>query len=196
MQAYSPVLPVGAQHHYKSGFDALKTIFKAEGVRGMFRGIDAAILRTGMGSSVRTCAPFLARFSCQIEPWKLTRFLALCVQVQLPSYYYTKNALVNNGISGADSAWTYFISSSVSGTCVCVSLSLFFLISRGRSLTLKNTFMHTTACHAARRYRFDQNVQPAHRDRQRPEQRSLLQEPHRLCVPPPPVLCCAPLERL
>lgn len=57
MQAYSPVLPVGAQHHYKSGFDALKTIFKAEGVRGMFRGIDAAILRTGMGSSVRTCAP-------------------------------------------------------------------------------------------------------------------------------------------
>lgn len=53
MQAYSPFLPVGAQHHYKSGYDALRTIYRAEGVRGMFRGIDAAILRTGMGSSVR-----------------------------------------------------------------------------------------------------------------------------------------------
>lgn len=53
MQAYSPFLPVGAQHQYKSGFDALRTIYRAEGVRGMFRGIDAAILRTGMGSSVR-----------------------------------------------------------------------------------------------------------------------------------------------
>lgn len=88
LQAYSPALPVGAQHFYKNSFHALSTIWKAEGLRGMFRGIDAAILRTGMGSSV-----------------------------QLPSYYFTKNALVEKGFSPT-SAWTYLMSSSVSGICV------------------------------------------------------------------------------
>ncbi|KAF5368401.1 hypothetical protein D9758_002199 [Tetrapyrgos nigripes] len=34
MQAYSPALPVGAQHYYKSSFDALSTIFQAERWRG------------------------------------------------------------------------------------------------------------------------------------------------------------------
>lgn len=46
MQAYSPVLPVGAQHNYKSGFDALSRIVKADGVPGLWRGVSAAILRT------------------------------------------------------------------------------------------------------------------------------------------------------
>ncbi len=51
-QAYSPALPVGAQRHYKSSLDALTTIFRTEGFRGYFRGMDASILRTSMGSSV------------------------------------------------------------------------------------------------------------------------------------------------
>lgn len=51
-QAYSPVLPVGAQHYYKSSFAALKSIWQAEKFRGLVRGIDAAALRTAMGSSV------------------------------------------------------------------------------------------------------------------------------------------------
>lgn len=46
MQAYSPVLPVGAQHYYKNSFDALRTIVKSDGVRGLWRGVSAAILRT------------------------------------------------------------------------------------------------------------------------------------------------------
>jgi hypothetical protein len=54
MQAYSPALPVGAQHYYKNSFHALSTIFRAEGPRGLIRGIDAAILRTSMGSSVHS----------------------------------------------------------------------------------------------------------------------------------------------
>lgn len=53
MQAYSPALPVGTQHHYRSSWHALSTIWKAEKWRGLVRGIDAAALRTGMGSSVR-----------------------------------------------------------------------------------------------------------------------------------------------
>ncbi|KAK7063969.1 mitochondrial carrier domain-containing protein [Favolaschia claudopus] len=91
MQAYSPALPVGAQHHYKSSFHALSTIFRAEGLRGLVRGIDAAILRTSMGSSV-----------------------------QLPSYNLTKNFLVSRDILPANSAWTFLASSAVSGVCVCI----------------------------------------------------------------------------
>ncbi|KAJ3494342.1 hypothetical protein NLJ89_g10827 [Agrocybe chaxingu] len=93
MQAYSPALPVGAQHYYKSSFHALSTIFKAEGLRGLVRGIDAAILRTSMGSSV-----------------------------QLPSYNFTKNQLVKHDILPANSTWTFLASSSVSGACVCLAM--------------------------------------------------------------------------
>jgi len=91
MQAYSPALPVGAQHNYKSSVHALSTIFRAEGFRGLVRGIDAAMLRTAMGSSV-----------------------------QLPSYNWTKSHLVRNGISDPNSIWTFLASSSVSGICVCI----------------------------------------------------------------------------
>ncbi|KAF8716100.1 hypothetical protein AX14_012430 [Amanita brunnescens Koide BX004] len=91
MQAYSPALPVGAQRYYKNSIDALTTIFRAEGFRGYFRGMDASLLRTSMGSSV-----------------------------QLPSYNFTKNLLVKNGIMSADSTLTFLLSSSVSGVCVCI----------------------------------------------------------------------------
>lgn len=91
MQAYSAAFPVGTQHHYRNGFHALSTIFKAEGFRGLVRGIDAAILRTAMGSSV-----------------------------QLPSYNFTKSQLAKHQILPADSTWTFLASSSVSGLCVCL----------------------------------------------------------------------------
>jgi len=91
MQAYSPALPVGAQHNYRNFIHALSTIYTTEGVRGLYRGMDAAILRTGMGSSV-----------------------------QLPSYNWTKNQLITRDILPADSIWTYLASSTVSGVCVCV----------------------------------------------------------------------------
>ncbi|KAI0274787.1 oxaloacetate carrier [Gloeopeniophorella convolvens] len=93
MQAYSPALPVGTQHHYKSSWDALRTIYQREHLRGLVRGVDAAILRTSMGSSV-----------------------------QLPTYNWTKNQLVTKGILPADSILTYLASSSVSGMCVLVTM--------------------------------------------------------------------------
>ncbi|KAF9270662.1 mitochondrial carrier [Marasmius fiardii PR-910] len=93
MQAYSPALPVGTQHFYKSSFDAFSTIFRAEGLRGLVRGIDAAILRTSMGSSV-----------------------------QLPSYNFTKTQLVKHGILPEGSTWTFLASSTVSGACVCLAM--------------------------------------------------------------------------
>lgn len=91
MQAYSPALPVGTQHHYKNSFHALSTIWKAEKIRGLYRGVDGAIFRTAIGSSA-----------------------------QLPTYYWTKNQLVTRGILPANSVWTYLASSSVSGVCVCL----------------------------------------------------------------------------
>ncbi|TDL28104.1 oxaloacetate carrier [Rickenella mellea] len=91
MQAYSPALPVGTQHYYKNSFHALSMIFKAERWRGLVRGMDAATLRTSMGSSV-----------------------------QLPSYNWTKNRLVEKGISNSNSVWTFLASSAVSGACVCL----------------------------------------------------------------------------
>jgi len=93
MQAYSPALPVGTQHYYKNSWDALRTIFQRERFRGLVRGVDAAMLRTSMGSSV-----------------------------QLPTYNWTKNQLVSRHILPADSIWTYLASSSVSGVCVLVMM--------------------------------------------------------------------------
>jgi hypothetical protein len=55
MQAYSPALPVGAQHYYRNSFDALRTIMRSDGVLGLWRGVDAAILRTAMVCHTVTC---------------------------------------------------------------------------------------------------------------------------------------------
>lgn len=88
-QAYSPALPIGTQHYYKNSREALARIFKVEGFRGIFRGMDAAILRTSMGSSV-----------------------------QLPSYNWTKTQIVSRGILPADSTLTFLASSTISGICV------------------------------------------------------------------------------
>ena len=53
LQSYSPVFPVGTQHVYKGAFDAFRHIWRDGGVRGLYRGLDAAAIRTGMGSSVQ-----------------------------------------------------------------------------------------------------------------------------------------------
>lgn len=51
IQAYSPALPVGAQHHYKNSRDALAQIVKEGGIRGLWRGVNASLLRTAMVST-------------------------------------------------------------------------------------------------------------------------------------------------
>lgn len=64
MQAYNPVLPVGTQHNYKHSWDALRSVWKAERWRGLIRGMDAAIIRTAMGSSVSAPGVFITRRGC------------------------------------------------------------------------------------------------------------------------------------
>lgn len=61
LQSYSPFLPVGTQHNYKNTGDGFKQIYRAEGVRGLYRGIGAACIRTGFGSSVQLPTYFFAK---------------------------------------------------------------------------------------------------------------------------------------
>ncbi|ORY31281.1 mitochondrial carrier domain-containing protein [Naematelia encephala] len=93
IQAYSPALPVGAQHKYNGTGDALRSILKSDGVLGLWRGVNTAILRTACGSSV-----------------------------QLPSYNIAKDFLIANSLSGPSSFMTYLIASSFSGVCVCAAM--------------------------------------------------------------------------
>ncbi|KAI0669099.1 oxaloacetate carrier [Trametes maxima] len=93
MQAYSPVLPVGAQRYYRHAFDALTTILREEGAKGLLRGIDAAMFRGAIGGSV-----------------------------QLPSYLWAKQLLVSHGVAGQDSMWTYLMSSSIAGVVLCLAM--------------------------------------------------------------------------
>lgn len=61
MQAFSPFNPVGTQHNYPSAFSGLRQIAAKEGVKGLTRGVDAAMLRTAMGSSAQLPAYNLAK---------------------------------------------------------------------------------------------------------------------------------------
>jgi len=53
MQTYSKVAPMGTQHVYTSTWNGLKKIYRSEGLKGLYRGCDAAIVRTGIGSSAK-----------------------------------------------------------------------------------------------------------------------------------------------
>ena len=88
MQAYSKFNPVGAQHHYTSVPHALKSIVAAEGAKGLARGMDAAMLRTAMGSSV-----------------------------QLPAYNLAKQQISKSGLLPEKNFFTYLISSMFSVGC-------------------------------------------------------------------------------
>jgi hypothetical protein len=66
IQAYSPAFPVGAQHYYKSSWDAIRTILKSDGVLGLWRGVNSAILRTAMVSRSRI---FVFEGKAYTLPW-------------------------------------------------------------------------------------------------------------------------------
>jgi solute carrier family 25 protein 34/35 len=61
LQSFSPFLPVGTQHDYRNSFDGLQKIYQAERVRGLYRGVGAAMVRTGFGSSVQLPTYFFAK---------------------------------------------------------------------------------------------------------------------------------------
>ena len=89
LQSYSPFRPVGTQHEYRNAWDGLSRIYKAEGVSGLYRGVGAAMIRTGFGSSV-----------------------------QLPTYFFAKRRLVKHAGMEEGPA-LHLTSSAVSGFVVC-----------------------------------------------------------------------------
>ncbi|KIE00369.1 mitochondrial oxaloacetate transport protein, partial [Metarhizium majus ARSEF 297] len=89
LQSYSPFLPVGTQHQYRNAWDGLSQIYRAEGVGGLYRGIDAAMIRTGFGSSV-----------------------------QLPTYFFAKRRLMRHAGMEEGPA-LHLASSAASGFVVC-----------------------------------------------------------------------------
>ncbi|KAH8801677.1 mitochondrial oxaloacetate transport protein-like protein [Xylogone sp. PMI_703] len=89
LQSYSPFAPVGTQHKYKNAFDGMRQIYTAEGVRGLYRGIGAAMVRTGFGSSV-----------------------------QLPTYFFAKRRLVKH-LGMEEGPALHLASSTASGFVVC-----------------------------------------------------------------------------
>ncbi|KAK8076506.1 mitochondrial carrier, partial [Apiospora phragmitis] len=90
LQSFSPFLPVGTQHKYRNALDGLRQIYGAEGIRGLYRGVGAAMIRTGFGSSV-----------------------------QLPTYFFAKRRLVRH-LGMEEGAPLHLASSSISGFVVCV----------------------------------------------------------------------------
>lgn len=89
LQSYSPFLPVGTQHTYRNAFDGLRQIYTTEGVRGLYRGVGAAMIRTGAGSSV-----------------------------QLPTYFFAKRRLMKHAGMEEGPA-LHLTSSAISGFVVC-----------------------------------------------------------------------------
>ncbi|MCJ1329452.1 Mitochondrial oxaloacetate carrier protein [Thelotrema lepadinum] len=61
LQSYSPFLPVGTQHRYRNAVDGLGQIYRSEGIRGLWRGVGSAMIRTSFGSSVQLPTYFLAK---------------------------------------------------------------------------------------------------------------------------------------
>jgi len=90
LQSYSPFLPVGTQHKYQNAMDGMGQIYRAEGIKGLYRGVGPAMVRTGFGSSV-----------------------------QLPTYFLAKRQLVKH-LGMNEGPGLHLMSSACSGFVVCV----------------------------------------------------------------------------
>ncbi|PWN99715.1 mitochondrial carrier [Tilletiopsis washingtonensis] len=104
LQAYSPQHQIGrSSFNYAGTWDGLRSIVRSDGWGGLARGVDAAMLRTAMGSSVQLPA----------YNW----FKSYLVKLS-PSNTWEYNPLLL--ISGQpNSFWTYLGASTFSGLCVC-----------------------------------------------------------------------------
>ncbi|CAG8255875.1 unnamed protein product [Penicillium salamii] len=89
LQSYSPFLPVGTQHNYKNSYDGLSKIYKSEGIKGIYRGVGAAMIRTSFGSAV-----------------------------QLPTYFFAKRRLTRH-LGMEEGPALHLTSSAASGFVVC-----------------------------------------------------------------------------
>lgn len=94
MQSYSPAINIGEQTYYKGVWDGLLLVYRKEGFKGLFRGLDAAIIRTGSGASA-----------------------------QLPVYNLTKIFLLDYNLVPDNSLGLHLISSSMAGLGVAIVMN-------------------------------------------------------------------------
>ena len=101
MQSHSTFTAVGHQHNYRNIFDALWKLSREEKyLKGLYRGIDAAMIRTGVGSCT-----------------------------QLSSYFLIKRYVMQYSGLSDDSILVHTFSSLISGFCVCITMNPFDVIS-------------------------------------------------------------------
>eukprot|EP00026_Physarum_polycephalum_P012727 Phypoly_transcript_13054.p1 GENE.Phypoly_transcript_13054~~Phypoly_transcript_13054.p1 ORF type:complete len:343 (+),score=21.81 Phypoly_transcript_13054:70-1029(+) len=93
MQAQSPTAYLGHDFKYKNSFDAIRQIYRAEGLKGFIRGSLTSAQRTAVGSSV-----------------------------QLPTYDHTKMHLIKSGLF-EDNIWAHFASSLVAGLVATTAMN-------------------------------------------------------------------------
>jgi solute carrier family 25 protein 34/35 len=99
-QSFSPVFKnIGHQHEMTSAVNALSQIYKNEGIRGLYRGADAAMVRAGVGSAV-----------------------------QMPTYMIGKDILLKR-FGFPDEFITHFATSMFTGVLVCLAMNPFDVIS-------------------------------------------------------------------
>jgi len=89
LQSFSPFLPVGTQHKYRNSVDGLRQIYRGESIKGLYRGVGAAMVRTGFGSAV-----------------------------QLPTYFFAKRRLIRH-VGMEEGPALHLASSTMSGFVVC-----------------------------------------------------------------------------
>ncbi|KAJ2127620.1 Mitochondrial oxaloacetate carrier protein [Coemansia sp. RSA 921] len=103
MQSASKFAAVGHQHNYTSSIDGLRRIWQAGGIRGLYRGMDAAMMRAGAGSAV-----------------------------QLATYdhfkSYISRTLAHRGLTD-NSVYTHFLASMGTGFFVCLAMNPFDVVS-------------------------------------------------------------------
>lgn len=124
MQSYSSVNSVGHQHAYvKQGIlKSLSIIHEKEGIKGLWRGVDAAMLRTGVGSAV-----------------------------QLSTYDQTKRYLLSTGIfdsNGGDGSFNvHFAASLFTSLIVCIAMNPFDVASTRMVSILNNQLIRVQSKH-------------------------------------------------
>lgn len=103
MQSYSDTLATAVGHQHgdvkKGAWHVLTTIYKTQGVRGLWRGADASMMRTGVGSAV-----------------------------QLSSYDFFKQSLSSTGwydLSRGENVKVHFSASLITSFLVCLFMNPF-----------------------------------------------------------------------
>lgn len=115
MQSYSDAkVAVGFQRKHDGMISAFKKIYRARGIRGLYRGASANIPRAGLGDRTLPLVVFQ----------KLLQFcIGLGNGAQLATYEPLKDYMKRNGLSFSNSTVNSFICSCIAGTTMAIAVN-------------------------------------------------------------------------